>query len=350
MRGDITKPIEQRWALIVGINDYYDPQVSELNFCVDDALSLAKLLVNGGYQVKCMHDRRERDDHLYPTRENIEAEIRGLCSNAGINDLVLVHFSCHGIREHNQAYLLAQDTRITNLRSDPTRGLSLEFIESELRKSPARRCVMFLDACHTGVEMGRSVEDDREFMRNAYELAEGFALLAGSTSQQKAWEDGQHGVFTAHLLSGLRGKADRDHKGFVTVDNLKKHVINGVKRWTFDKGLVQEPTARTDGIGDMILMDVTDSSKLEEVSQQRTERSKITPTNRNSSPSREAPLNLAIELERNHIKRQIEAKKRQYQLTSSAIEEGLDPITNDTHERRLERLLAEIKDLENKLL
>jgi formylglycine-generating enzyme required for sulfatase activity len=126
-----------------------------------------------------------------------------------------------------------------------------------MRQSQARRLVLTLDACHTGVEIGRELADP-EFLRNAYELAEGFALLAASTAQGVAqeWQAGEHGVFTYYLLDGLSGQADRDRKGFVTVDDLRKHVVDGLRRWYVEqRGLIQEPTARTEGLGDMILAD-----------------------------------------------------------------------------------------------
>jgi uncharacterized caspase-like protein len=116
--------------------------------------------------------------------------------------------------------------------------------------------VLTLDTCHSGVEIGRDLADP-EFMRNAYELAEGFALLAASSAQQVAqdWEDKAHGAFTYYLLEGLSGLADRQGKGFVTVDDIKTYVLDNLRRWNVAHGhLLQEPTARTEGLGDMILV------------------------------------------------------------------------------------------------
>ena len=99
---------------------------------------------------------------------------------------------------------------------------------------------------------------DPEFIRNAYELAEGFALLAASSSQQVAqeWDEKQHGVFSYFLLQGLSGQADQARKGFVTVDDLKTYVLDGLRRWNVERGgIVQEPTARAEGVGDMIIAD-----------------------------------------------------------------------------------------------
>jgi hypothetical protein len=113
-----------------------------------------------------------------------------------------------------------------------------------------------MDACQVGGE-GRTAVFDKEFIENVYELARGFALLAASTSEQVAQEGQQeHGVFTYYLIDGLRGEADRDRKGFVTVDDLKNHVLDRVREWTCLRNVpIQKPTYRIEGYGDMILAD-----------------------------------------------------------------------------------------------
>jgi Caspase domain len=44
--------IQNRWALLVGINRYIDPAFAALNFCVNDVLALEKLLKQLGYIVE----------------------------------------------------------------------------------------------------------------------------------------------------------------------------------------------------------------------------------------------------------------------------------------------------------
>jgi uncharacterized caspase-like protein len=206
-----------------------------------------------GYTVVCMHDDLDRDSHCFPTRNNVEAELRSICNSAEHDDLILVQFACHGVLHDGQRQLIMRDTR----ELIPTSFLALEDVEAILRGSSANRRILLLDACHVGLEMGRSLTDPA-FVENAFELAEGFAVIAASTSQQLAqeWHEEKHGVFTYYLLEGLAGAADRTGKGFVTVDDLKNHVISELKRWNVQQGRpLQEPNARVEGIGDMIVAD-----------------------------------------------------------------------------------------------
>lgn len=246
-------PIQNRWALLVGVNEFVDPVFHSLRFCVNDVLALGQMLQELGYTVVMLHDDAS-EERLLPTRDNVEAELARICQVAGVDDLIWIHFACHGKLVDGRPVLITREIRQPTLAE---KALPLAEVEKRLRKSNARRLILTLDACHIGVEIGRDLADP-EFIRNAYELAEGFALLAASTAQQVAqeWEAVKHGVFTYFLLEGLRGAADRDSKGFVTVDDLKKHVLDGLRRWSVEHGgIIQEPTARIEGLGDIILAD-----------------------------------------------------------------------------------------------
>jgi hypothetical protein len=246
-------PTRQRWALLVGINRYVDPTFPPLRFCVNDVLALEQALKRLGYVVVALHDDAT-EERLLPTRDNVEAELARLCQAAGRDDLLLAHFACHGKLADGQPVFITRETRAP---TPAKKALPLAEVERAMRASQARRLVLTLDACHAGVEIGRDLADPA-FIRNAYDLAEGFALIAASTAQQVAqeWDEKEHGVFTYYLLEGLSGQADSKGKSFVTVDDLKTYVLDGLRRWNVEHGgLLQEPTARTEGLGDMILAD-----------------------------------------------------------------------------------------------
>jgi len=254
------RPIKNRWAFLVGVNRYNDPSVQSLNFCVEDVVALDEKLKALGYTVVCLHDRLDSDNHRFPTRNNVEAELNTLCRMVDPDDLLLVHFSCHGkLLTDKQPVLIIKDSRLPTLART---GLPLAEVKQQMCSSKARRLVLTLDACQMGVETERGI-DDPQFIHNVYELAEGFALIAASTAQQKAREspDRKSGVFTSYLLEGLSGKADRDKKEFVTVDDLKTYVLDSLRRWSVENGgIIQEPTAQTEGLGDIILADYRNSS------------------------------------------------------------------------------------------
>jgi Caspase domain len=251
-------PIKNRWALLVGVNSYNDPNFGRLNFCVEDVLALKEKLKALNYTVVCLHDELEHGDSRFSTRDNVEAELIQLCKMVEPDDILLVHFACHGELLNGKPVLILNNTRFQTLEKT---GLSVEEVKQHMCSSQARRLVLTLDACHMGVETGRGI-DDPQFIHNAYELAQGFALIAASTAQQKAqeWHGKKHGVFTYYLLEALDGKADRGSKGFVTVDDIKTYLLDTLRRWRVENGgIIQEPTAYTEGLGDIILVDYRDN-------------------------------------------------------------------------------------------
>ena len=260
---DTSRPIQQRWAFLVGINAYDDPRFHWLNFCVNDVIALEKLLTELGYTVLAMYDEHPQTNR-HPTKDNVEAELQQLCQRVEQDDLLFVHFACHGKLVAGQPILIMRDSRDI-LLSQPERRLSVAQIEKIMRDSGASRLFLSLDACHTGVEMGRGA-DDPEFIRNVYDLAEGFVVLAASTAQQKSQEWGavQHGVYTYYLLQALsgvleKGKPDEKKELFASVDYVESHVVNELRKWGVQNGgVIQEPTIKKEGMGHIILADWRD--------------------------------------------------------------------------------------------
>ena len=244
-------PIRNRWALLIGVNVYVDRNIPNLSYCVNDVLALKTMLESLGYNVVCLHD--DQDEPYLPTRANIEEELANICRQMGQEDFLFVHFSGHGKRLEQVPVLVPREARIGTLARS---GLTVSALEEQMRSGPARRLLLTLDACQSGVEMGREVPD-AQFITNVNELAEEFALIAASTARQAAREEPEfaHGIFTHFLVEGLNGNADRDGKGFVTVDDLRGFTLDHLMRWNLEHGVLQEPTSKTEGIGDMIVAD-----------------------------------------------------------------------------------------------
>lgn len=247
------KPIRKRRALLIGANRYLDLTIGDLNYCIKDVEALQMLLQAHGYEVLVLSD--ERPDTLRPLRANIRSALRGLVQDAEEDDLLFVHFSGHGALWQGKPFLLPHDARRADL--DET-ALPLTEVEQILRSGKAQRIVMTLDACHVGASFTREVKDYEEFVRQVYDLARGYVVLAASTAEQFALEDKEkeHGAFTYYLLEALQGSARRADNPFITVDDVRHYVLYKLRSNARQQGgYVQEPTTRNEGMGDMILID-----------------------------------------------------------------------------------------------
>lgn len=347
-----------RWAFLVGINRYVDPSFGTLKYCVNDVLALADILKQLGYEVVCLHDELDRDNHLFPTRDNVEAQLRQLCSVVQPDDLLWVHFACHGTRvekepNKKEPVLITRDTRQDLLE---TRALSLAEVEKHIRYSKARKLILTLDACHSGIETGRDLTDT-EFIHNAYELSEGFALIAASTAQQKAfeWQEKQHGVFTYYLLQGLSGKGDLSGKNFVTVDDLKLYVLDALRRWNIQNGFTQEPNARTEVLGDIILADYRLYPRPPEI-QIEDSASQVTSGNQPKSRDDSTPNPLSktaasrtLLIKKEQLEEQLAFLTKQSALVSNQIRTELSASNRSRLQEELKNMWKEMENVEAEL-
>lgn len=246
------QPIQNRFALLVGVNVYEDTQIPELMYCANDVEVLEQVLRGAGYTVVALHEAT--DPSRRPTRNRIEAELERICKVAGPNDLILLHFGCHGQLFSDKPVLLVADSYLDTL--DRT-GLPVSVIEAALRASRSSRRIVFLDACYVGV--GRSLAPEQaEFTHQAHELAAGMVLVAASTSMQVAqdWNDKRMGAFSYFLAQALRGEADSARRRYVTIDDITDYTLANLRRWSIEHHRrLQEPTVRKEGMGSMIVVD-----------------------------------------------------------------------------------------------
>jgi uncharacterized caspase-like protein len=136
-------------------------------------------------------------------------------------------------------YLAAYD-------SDPSKIASTGFpmwdLDTALRRTiAAERVVAFVDTCHSAgaTEGVKGVRVGDQFNRYFDELAKarpGRVVFTSSEGYEVSREDakwgGGHGVFTWALLDGLKGKADADGDGIVTLGEILDYVDLAVRRET----------------------------------------------------------------------------------------------------------------------
>jgi hypothetical protein len=94
-----------------------------------------------------------------------------------------------------------------------------------------------------------------EFFQRVFNEATGLAILSSCKQGQLSYEckKNERSVFTYYLLEAIRGKADTESKGFVTIQDANRYVSNGVKLWASTHNLHQTPTLALEISGDIIL-------------------------------------------------------------------------------------------------
>ncbi len=244
-----------RWAVLVGVNRYLDKiTYGSLQVCARDAEAIGERLREDGYKnVSILTDKTNNK----PTRNEILMALQTTAEQTKPNDLLLFYFSGHGEVEKNKAYLIARDTYQRDLEET---AVALSKVKETMRRAAANKKVIIVDACHAGANLGgkgaRAMS--KEFIREVYEKAKGWATLASCEQNQKSyeWLRKNQSAFTHFLLEALSGKADFHGKGLISVQDAHIYVLDRVKAWAAEKRVTQTPTLQTEVAGDIILVDL----------------------------------------------------------------------------------------------
>ncbi len=226
-----------RHALVIGIDDYSQGSLPRLNFAARDARSLAGVLRSSGFTDVTLLESGEA------TRARVVDALRALRGRVQEEDAIVLFFSGHGSlglgpdgRPHY--FLVPQDGQLGDLAKTALMDDDLEELVGNL---PARQVVVILDACYsgggTGVIRARGVSNPAvkapAQARSLVEASTGRVVISASRPDQPAFEDDQRGgLFTSFLVEGLRGPADLDGDGTITVLELYQYVSPRVREYS----------------------------------------------------------------------------------------------------------------------
>ena len=222
-----------RRALIVATSEYEDDQLRRLRAPGADAEALARVLGDdqlGGFQVEVAADATEGD-----LRRRLTAFF---LRTAQRDDVVLAHFSCHGVLdERGDLYFATTDTRKDDLYAT---AIEAAWLQRLLRDSNSRQIMLLLDCCHSGAfaRGGERRAGSDVHLKQRLD-GKGWVVITATDVLEYAWEgdeltgDGQPSVFTRAVVDGIEtGAADIDRDGQISVDDLYEFVDDTLQTHT----------------------------------------------------------------------------------------------------------------------
>jgi hypothetical protein len=265
-------PSRDQWAVVIGAGRYESPEVPRLRYTVPDAEGLYQILIGpAGFKqehVLLLTDRTERK----PTLRNIKWALGTfLARSAKKDDTVFIFFAGHGAPEVDQQgverdglakYLVPIDAEPDDLYST---ALPMDELQTIFNRIEAERVVVFLDACYSGAAGGRTFASKKTRAMNVDDLflerltrSKGRAILTASRSAEVSLELPElgHGVFTYYLMQGLKGAADLNHDGIVTLQELYEYLEQQVTQKARSVGGNQHPVMKGELEGVLPLMKV----------------------------------------------------------------------------------------------
>ncbi|HKO95650.1 MAG TPA: tetratricopeptide repeat protein [Pyrinomonadaceae bacterium] len=277
--GGITNlpPSPKRWALVIGVDKYMDPQISPLKGSDNDARLIADALVRyaGFPQDQVILLSTTQPMERQPTRVNILRRLSNLSTAVPKDGLLLVSFAGHGMERGGQAFLLPSDSQISDQVSflEET-AISINRVKDRIKETGVGQVVVLLDACRNDPG-GRA--DAPNALTTAYtngfnfdvrnREVQAFATVYATGIGQRAYEytEKKQGYFSWAVVEGLKGAAAND-KGEVTLSGLVKYVQDNVpKRIAVDLGSTkqQRPFAIIEGYrAEDLVMSVTSNASM----------------------------------------------------------------------------------------
>ncbi|HSQ23034.1 MAG TPA: tetratricopeptide repeat protein, partial [Pyrinomonadaceae bacterium] len=140
----------KRWALVIGVDKYIDPQISPLKGSDNDARMIADALVrySGFPQDQVILLSTNQPTERQPTRVNILRRLSNLSTTVPKDGLLLVAFAGHGMERGGQAFLLPSDAQISDQISflEET-AISMTRVKQWIKDTGVGQVVLLLDAC-----------------------------------------------------------------------------------------------------------------------------------------------------------------------------------------------------------
>ncbi len=253
--------LAKRYAIVIGVDQYADTQITTLGGASNDARALANALVQyAGFpaeQVTLLAS--DQPAERQPTRGNILRRLSNMAAVIPADGLLLISFAGHGIERSGQAFLLPSDSQVSNdVDLLEQTAINVAQVKDRVRKIGVRQVLVILDACRND-PAGRANADN--LLSAAYTRGfnfdtrnrevQAFATLYATEVGHRAYEfkEKKQGYFTWALVEALRGDAANE-KGEVTLATLVKYLQERVPKRVLQDlgpGKEQKPFAIVEG-------------------------------------------------------------------------------------------------------
>ena len=166
-----------RKALIVATDEYSDTKLARLNAPVTDARALAEVLQDqnvGVFEVETV---------LNQQCQEVEIALARFLSGGKRGDTLLLHFSCHGVKDlSGELYFATTDTDLSLLK---VTGVASSMVKEAIDESRASLILCLVDCCYSGA-FTKSTKAAATLDLTERLGGQGRAVITASTSLQLA--------------------------------------------------------------------------------------------------------------------------------------------------------------------
>lgn len=211
--------------LAVGVDEYADQQITQLNYAVNDANAIGDAFSKSGSDVY-ENVKLTKVLNNEATKENLDRVFAGIGAVARPEDVFVFFLSGHGKTEDGRYYFLPPNFKYEDEHSFEESGIGQSQWQQWMARVPAQKSILLYDTCESGSLIRDQTSEGLE-VKSAIDRmtrATGRTILTAATDTEPALEGyGGHGVFSYLVLEAL-GVADKDADGQLEVTELASHV------------------------------------------------------------------------------------------------------------------------------
>ncbi|MFH1115192.1 MAG: caspase family protein [Pseudomonadota bacterium] len=219
------------YAVVVGVAKYSNPKIPRLTVSDKDARDFAEFLKTQKDVFKDTHVKVMLNEEA--TKTEVTKQLYYELRKAGKDDTVILFFSGHGAddpRKPGDFFFLTHEADPENLEGTAVKMNGLDF----LQKLDANRVVLIADSCHAGGfsrNTTKALEPSIQAFMREFGRSSGRAILSSSKPDEYSVEKPgfENSVFTHFLIKGLKGEADGNRDGVVTLREAYDYVYDSTK-------------------------------------------------------------------------------------------------------------------------
>jgi TRAP transporter TAXI family solute receptor len=203
-------------ALVIGIQNYQDPRINDLDTPLNDARQMSDILKSKyGFKVDRLLDQEA-------TRKAIYNALRNLSNIAKPEDSILIYYAGHGDldRTYNDGWWIPVDAK----GGEPDTYLDNIHIQRAMAKMKARHVLLISDSCYSGTLFGQTrsipnVIDDKYYL-NLYNEKSRWGITSGNKTPVSDTGSGGHSIFAYQLIKELQNNT----KPYISAQELYTNI------------------------------------------------------------------------------------------------------------------------------
>jgi carboxyl-terminal processing protease len=257
--------LPQPYIVLVGIDDYQDPQIKDRKHAEADAAALYDLFISNDYlgitpkNIKLLVGAPDKTRPSEPaTRANIMKALQWLEKTTTRDDLVIFAYIGNGAPLGERSCYFAVDSTFKDRAKD---AVASGDIENAVEHMQSQRFVALVDVNFLGFDAGKETPPDpnlqnfyKEFLNQSDDpkaVAPSRVVFLPNSGLKPSLDLDKHGIFTQALLNGLQGNADSEGyepDGHITINELVKYFRKSLHELAMGHGKSDDEKAQVPAV------------------------------------------------------------------------------------------------------